>query len=78
MVVLARNPHKINLKFENGRNDLGNVVIASKTFDGVEPFDIVEDEPKLQAIVELAELVAGVTEYTALVETAIISNTTLA
>ena len=77
MVVLARNQHKIQLRFENGRNDLVNVVVALKTFDRVEPFDIVEDEPKLQAISEFAQLVADATNYTALIETAIISNTTI-
>ena len=77
MVVLARNQHKIQLRFENGRNELGNVVVALKTFDRVEPFDIVEDEPKLQAISEFAQLVADATNYTSLIETAIISNTTI-
>ncbi len=77
MVVLARNQHKIQLRFENGRNELGNVVVALKTFDRVEPFDIVEDEPKLQAILEFAQLVKDATNYTDLIETAIISNTTI-
>lgn len=76
-VLVAKNPSKITLKFENGRNDLGNTIIVSKTFDRVDPFEVKEGEPKLTAIYEFAQLVKDATTYQDLVEVQVGTSNTI-